>query len=134
MFAVRWIILLVVTSILVTGCGRWSKRDRATGVVYFDEGVIASATAEWYPDRERTPFAPHSTGILIVTGEQLSFLTYDQQNEQYQPAVVLQRAGLNCAQHSGSRSSGELWCQASDQTYLFVSKEAGQLAAVFLTP
>ena len=134
MFALRWMILLVVTSVVVTGCGRWSKRGRAENVVYVDEGVIASATAEWYPEGERTVFARRSTGILIVTAEQLRFMTYDDPSEAYNSALSLNRSELNCGQRSGTISKGELWCQAGDQSYLFVSKEAGKIAEAFLTP
>ena len=134
MFAPRWIMLLLITSLLLAGCGRWGKGGRAKSVVYVDEGVLASATAEYYPDGERTPFAQRSTGILIVTAEQLSFLTYDDQSEEYTAALTVARAGLNCGQRSGTVSKGELWCQTEGQTYLFVSKEAGQIAAVFVAP
>ena len=130
----RWILVVLFISLVVTGCGRWGKRGRAKSVVYVDEGVLASATAEYYPDGERSPFARRSNGILIVTAEQLSFMTYDRQSEEYQAALTVPRTGLSCGQRSGSVSKGELWCEAANQSYLFVSKEAGQIAAVFVTP
>ena len=126
--------LLLVASLVVSGCGRWGKRGGIRGAIPVDEGVIASATAEWYPDGTRTPFARRSSGILIVTAQQLSFLTYDDQAEEYQPELTLPRAGLACGQRAGTVSKGELWCESPGQTYLFVSKEAGQIAAAFLTP
>ena len=133
MVTARWIVLLLITSLVVAGCGLWGKRGRAKSVVYVDEGVLASATAEYYPDGERTPFAERASGILIVTAEQLSFMTYDEQSEEYQAELTVSRSGLACGQRSGTASKGELWCQVAGQSYLFVSKEAGQIAAVFVT-
>jgi len=134
MSAARWLLPLVAAVLALGACGRWSKRDGVEGTVSFDEGVLASATAEWYPDGERTLFAPRSTGILIVTAEQVRFLTYDDRSEEYRAALTLSRSGLNCSQPSASVSRGELWCHASDQAYLFVSKDAGQIAAAFVEP
>jgi hypothetical protein len=134
MFASRVLLILVVAGLCVSGCGRWGKRAGVKGAIPVDEGVVASATAEWYPDGSRTPFARRSTGILIVTAQQLRFMTYDDQNEEYAAVLSLSRSGLYCGQRTGTASKGELWCQNGEQSHLFVSKEAGDIAAAFVNP
>ena len=36
----RLVMLLLVASLVVTGCGRWGKRGGVRGVIPVDEGVI----------------------------------------------------------------------------------------------
>jgi len=128
------LLLLVLAGLSVSGCGRWGKRADVAGAIPVDENVLASATAEWFPDGSRTPFARRSTGILIITAQQLSFLVYDEQSEGHKPALSVPRGGLFCGQPPGSASKGELRCRNGEQSYLFVSKEAGDIAAAFVNP